>query len=280
MKKLLLTVFCVFAITQLQAQQSVRLVLDIKPNTTFEITSEEKNSNITNLLGNKELIDMIKASGTEYPIYQTLEINSDYLVNWKNGDKDKLNFSVDLGKSVIRKFKSISLLSTDKEGSAKNITEGYLNKDGIKQTRALAEKYKASSDGLSTLLDDLFNSSGFSKTPIKVNETFITNGKKNIKLTDENAVEVSTQDTSKVVKIEKKKAYLTIESVITSESKGSKFAEMKGKGTKEVVYNIEKQYIESISGTVSIIVNIETEGGLTINMTNNITQKVKAKIKE
>lgn len=280
MKKILVLIGCLIATVTLQAQESVVLKLDIRPNTSFEIVVEDKNSTITNLLGNKEIIALIKQEGAEYPAYETQESIAAYTLHWVKESNKKLNFDLDLDRRTLRDFKANALVSTEKETAQKNFTAGALDvKKGLTLTKSLNDKYKDLGESLTTLLDDLFNSSGFSKTPIKVNETFTSSSKKTMQLSEDHAVETSTRDDSKLVKIENHRAYLTIESTITSESKGTKFAEMKGSGTKEIVYNIEKQYIESISGTVNIIVNIETEGGLTINMNNTVTQKISSKQK-
>ncbi|MCC9043459.1 hypothetical protein LNQ81_12335 [Myroides sp. M-43] len=280
MKKLLLVISCVLATVQLHAQESVALVLNAKPNAVFEITTEDKNSMITNLNGNKELIALLKQEGSEFPKYETQEFTAKYMLNWKKADKNKATFELDLVKQLIRNFKANALESTLNEGEEKGITNGYLGKEGVKATKDIEAKYKNENSDILALLDDLFNSQGYPSKPIKVNDTFSVQNNKVMKLSEDNEVDVLTREDIKFSKIENKKAYLVILSTITSESKSVKFAKVKGKGTKEVIYNIEKQYIESVSGSTNVTMNIETEESLTINVTNNTTQKVKVKLKE
>lgn len=276
MKKILLFVGCMVATMQLQAQESVVLQLDVKANTNYKITFEDKDSTITNLLGDKDMVELLKKEGAEFPTYETTENNTTYNLQWTKAKKNKLDFVLDLDNIVTREFKANSLVSTDVEKDIKGFTSGTLDvKKGLKLTKELNGKYASLEEDLTTLLDDLFNSSGFPETPIKVNDTFDSEAQKKVKLSAENEVLLTVKESVKLTKIENNKAYLLIESLITSESTSEKFAEMKGKESKVVVYDMKDKYFESINGEVSMTVNIATDGDLTINMTNNKTQNVK-----
>ncbi|MDM1459543.1 hypothetical protein QK342_12340 [Myroides odoratimimus] len=281
MKKILFFISCVALSAQVQAQESVVLSLDLQPGSSYEITSNDKFSTITNLVGNKEIIEMINKEGqNSYPTYETEESNASYTLHWTTKKKNSLNFDLDLEKRVARVFEGKSVVNTETEGPIKGYSRGSVDaKKGLKLSKSLGEKHKTLEGDLIVMLDDLFNGNGLSSDPIKVNQEFESTNTQKMRLSDESEVEVTTKEVNKIAKIANNKAYLVIETTITSKSTSTKFAEMKGGGTKEVIYDMEKKYFESIDGKLDVTVNIESDEGVNITMVNTTSQNVKVKKK-
>ncbi|WP_286430108.1 hypothetical protein [Myroides odoratimimus] len=171
MKKILFFISCVALSAQVQAQESVVLSLDLQPGSSYEITSNDKFSTITNLVGNKEIIEMINKEGqNSYPTYETEESNASYTLHWTTKKKNSLNFDLDLEKRVARVFEGNKVVNTETEGPIKGYTRGSVDtKKGLKLSKSLGEKHKTLEGDLIVMLDDLFNGNGLSSDPIKVN---------------------------------------------------------------------------------------------------------------
>ncbi|MDM1362292.1 hypothetical protein [Myroides marinus] len=278
MKKVMFFVGCVFASLQTYAQESLRMNFDLQAGTSYEVSITGKNSTTSNLMGNPEMIEKMKKEGGVYPRYETTDMNGQYIVHWKDGGKKKSNFQLDLVNSTSRSFEGSKQKDVEKIDALQNVATGVAERRGVKYTEVLNEQFKPSSKEVIEALNELFFN-GFGNTALKVNEVYKGNSKKKIALSDENVVEVSTLEEMKLYKIVDGKAYFTIDSKISSASKSTKYSEMNGIGKKEVVYNIEKGFIESMEDTIDITVNMATEENLTINMINKVYQKLESKKK-
>jgi hypothetical protein len=262
----------------MNAQESLLIDLDIKTAKSYNLHLFNKSSTITNIVGDKQMIALIEKEGTKFPTYEAKEVESDYVLNWKKPNKEETGFDLDLIKSVTRNFKDNKPNGVSINEAVKTIASGNANKDGITFIAVFTDAFKAAQGDVLEALNEMFLN-GFEDNLIKVKETYDVTNKKEMVLSANNILDVISKEVFTFAKMEKGKAYFTIDAVISSESKGTKFAEMKGNSKKEFIYNIEKKHMEHMSGTYSIVTNIAIEGDLTISVTNNAQQKYEVKKK-
>lgn len=276
MKRILFFVSCAFVSVQMYAQQSLRINFDVKAGIDYEVSVSNKSSITTNLMGNPLIIEEMKKEGDVYPKFETKDVSSEYLIHWKEGKKNKPKFQLDLVKSVNRSFEGNKQKDVVTKDATQNVATGVSERRGLKYTEVLNEQFKESSADVLTALNELFFN-GFGNTNLKVNEVYRGNNKKTVELSNDNIVEVLTAEEMRLNKIVDGKAYFTIDSKISSVNKSTKFAEMNGVGKKEVVYNIDKGFMETMEDTVDIVINITTDQDMTVNIINKVNQKIESK---
>lgn len=278
MKRIILFLSCVLATTQMNAQESLLIDFDIKTAKSYDLHLFNKSSTITNIIGDKEMIALIEKEGAKFPTYEAKEVESNYVLHWKKPNKKKTDFDLDLVKRVTRDFKDNKSNGVSTDEAVKTVAVGSGDKYGLVFTTVSNDAFKIVQGDVLEALNEMFLN-GFEGKPIKVKETYDVINKKEMALSTDNVLDVISKEVFTFVKMEKGKAYFTIDAVISSESKGTKFAEMKGNSKKEFVYNMEQKHMEQMDGTYSIVTNIATDGNLTINITNNAQQKYEVKKK-
>lgn len=266
MKKVIFFALCVFISIQVQAQKSVRISYDLKPGMSFDISKTSKETTVINLTGDEKMINQAKKEGAQFPSTEIEELKEQYTINWKEGINKNLNFSLDLVKNEEKKLKDKKLLRTNSEKASIDVAFGVLDeRTGLKINRIINQNFKPFSSEVEKMLINLFREDAKNVKLTKVNDATISEDSRQMEFSKDSKVDLTTKEEFKLVKIENGKAYLTKTSIITSVSTAKKYAELNSKGLIEMIYNIEQKYIESIEGTVNVLIKHEIDGNIIIN---------------
>ncbi|MDR2222924.1 MAG: hypothetical protein LBE34_09300 [Flavobacteriaceae bacterium] len=280
MKKVIFFALCVFISIQVQAQKSVRISYDLKPGMSFDISKTSKETTVINLTGDEKMINQAKKEGAQFPSTEIEELKEQYTINWKEGINKNLNFSLDLVKNEEKKLKDKKLLSTNSEKASIDVAFGVLDeRTGLKINRIINQNFKPFSSEVEKMLINLFREDAKNVKLTKVNDATISEDSREMEFSKDSKVDLTTKEEFKLVKIENGKAYLTKTSIITSVSTAKKYAELNSKGLIEMIYNIEQKYIESIEGTVNVLIKHGIDGNIIINTAIENYHKIVSKKK-
>lgn len=256
MKKIALLLFVAFQVASINAQQSIKFKMGYKPSTTYKITSDQKSSTSISYGADMEpmvqeaAINMIqtfktgKLTGNSMPIVMTMvpEKGSDAAAVMPNG-------------ATIY-------------GSVKN--ENQVQFDSISGD-GMQEQTKSM---MMTMIKTMASQYVVPERTVKVGESFSVDVPMDMPM-GPITMKMNTKTTYKLVKIEGKKAFFDLVTVIDisgdmsgQEMKGS------GSGTGLLVYDIDKNFFTEQTGKSTSTMAFEAQGmKMNIAATQDINMK-------
>jgi|GEM_PF-3986472 len=265
----------------LQAQESVRLIVAFESEKTYDFNSYTKTTSTIDFSGNDRFVNSLKSQGVTLPIKNENESEEHNTIYTEKRKKEKLPFYIDLVEAKRKDQIEGQQAEESIESNRKKYIKGNIEEGTIKVSRFRGVDLKKINETINEIVTQHLLGDQFPAHELHVNELFTTNSNTIFTPNKDIAIQSTTDKTYQITKIENNKVYLEYESTTTSTvaTLPYKNAEVKGKGTGKLIYNISTQLIEHKESNEQLTLRFEAKEGIITQSENQVYYKQEIHLK-